>query len=408
MLKISDIKAREVLDSRGNPTVEVEMYSNNHHKVWAQVPSGSSTGTFEAHELRDEDPNRFHGKGVLKAVQNINKNIKNHILGFELGYQEQFDQLLLKLDGTPNKTALGANAMLACSLAYARLSALSSSHKLYDYLCQGTPKLPTPMFNLINGGKHGGGNLDIQEFMIVPHGIKTFKEQYRAASEIFHQLKKILKEAGYSTAVGDEGGFAPALESNFQALDLLSEAVSKAGYEIATEVSFALDVAASEIYHGQKYSFDGKKITSDELQKKYEKMIEEYPMISIEDPFHEEDWEAWSKFTKANGKDVQIVGDDLTVTNPERVKTAIDKKATNAILVKLNQIGTLTETLEAIKTTRSDNQNIIISHRSGETEDNFIADFAVATQAEYIKTGSVSRVERIAKYNHLLRIEEEI
>jgi enolase len=264
------------------------------------------------------------------------------------------------------------------------------------------------MFNLINGGKHGGGNIDIQEFMIVPHGITSFQEQYRAASEIFQTLKKILKEMDFSTAVGDEGGFAPALESNFQALDLLSEAVDKSGYQLGEEVSFALDVAASEMYKDGKYSFDGKQISSDELQVHYEKMMKEYPMLSIEDPFHEEDWAAWTKFKESNGDEIQIVGDDLTVTNPTRIKKAIQEKAINSTLIKLNQIGTLTETLEAIRTARADNQTIVISHRSGETEDNFIADFAAAIQAEYIKTGSVSRIERIAKYNQLLRIEEKL
>ncbi len=408
MFSIKSVFAREVLDSRGNPTVELEMISSHGDKAWTQVPSGASTGSFEAHELRDEDPKRFHGKGVLRACQNINKNIKNHILGFKLGNQEEFDKLLLELDGTPNKTNLGANAILACSLAYARLSAQCNKQHLYQYLSPDQPKLPVPMFNLINGGKHGGGNIDIQEFMIVPHGIKTFQEQYRAASEIFHTLKKILKELGFSTAVGDEGGFAPALESNFQALDLLSEAVDKSGYKLGEEVSFALDVAASEIFQDNKYTFDGKQISSDELQKHYEKMMQEYPMLSIEDPFHEEDWAAWSKFKKANGEQVQIVGDDLTVTNPERIKKAIKEKAINSTLIKLNQIGTLTETLEAIKVARSDKQTVVISHRSGETEDNFIADFSAAIQAEYIKTGSVSRIERIAKYNQLLRIEEKI
>jgi enolase len=406
MFSIKSIKAREILDSRGNPTVEVEMFSSHGDKSWAQVPSGASTGSFEAHELRDGDPKRYHGKGVLRACQNINKNIKNHVLGLELGKQKEFDELLLKLDKTSNKTNLGANAILACSLAYARLSAVCKKQKLYQYLSPDSPKLPTPMFNLINGGKHGGGNIDIQEFMIVPHGIKTFKEQYRAASEIFHTLKKILKENGYSTAVGDEGGFAPGLESNFQALDLLSEAVDKSGYKLDEEISFALDVAASEMFSDGKYSFDGNEISSDQLQEHYEKMMQEYPMISIEDPFHEGDWSAWSKFKKANGENIQIVGDDLTVTNPDRIKKAIQEKAINSTLIKLNQIGTLTETLEAIKVARADNQTVVISHRSGETEDNFIADFAAAIQAEYIKTGSVSRIERIAKYNQLLRIEE--
>lgn len=408
MFSIKSVFAREVLDSRGNPTIELELISSHGQKAWAQVPSGASTGSFEAHELRDEDKARFHGKGVLRACQNINKNIKNHILGFKLGHQQEFDSLLLELDGTPNKTNLGANAILACSLAYARLSAVCNQQKLYQYLSPVRPKLPIPMFNLINGGKHGGGNIDIQEFMIVPHGIKTFKEQYRAASEIFHTLKSILKELKFSTAVGDEGGFAPALESNFQALDLLSEAVDKSGYKLDDEISFALDVAASEIYKNGKYTFDGKQISSDELQAHYEKMMQEYPMISIEDPFHEEDWAAWAKFQEFNGDKIQIVGDDLTVTNPERIKKAIEENAINSTLIKLNQIGTLTETLEAIKVARSDNQTIVISHRSGETEDNFIADFAAAIQAEYIKTGSVSRIERIAKYNQLLRIEERL
>lgn len=408
MFSIKSVFAREVLDSRGNPTVELEMHSSHGDKAWAQVPSGASTGSFEAHELRDEDPKRFHGKGVLRACQNINKNIKNHILGFKLGHQQEFDNLLLELDGTPNKTNLGANAILACSLAYARLSAQCNKQKLYQYLSPVRPKIPTPMFNLINGGKHGGGNIDIQEFMIVPHGIQSFQEQYRAASEIFHTLKKILKEKGYSTAVGDEGGFAPALKSNSEALELLSKAVTESGYKLKKEVSFALDVAASEIYADQKYTFDGKQITSDQLQAEYETMMKNYPMLSIEDPFHEEDWAAWSKFHKSNGDKIQIVGDDLTVTNPERINKAIQEKAINSTLIKLNQIGTLTETLEAIKVARSDNQTIVISHRSGETEDNFIADFSAAIQAEYIKTGSVSRIERIAKYNQLLRIEESL
>ena len=408
MFSIKSVYAREVLDSRGNPTVELELFSSHGHKAWVQVPSGASTGSLEAHELRDEDPSRYHGKGVLRACQNINKNIKNHILGFPLCQQNEFDKLLLSLDGTPNKTNLGANAILACSLGYARLSAQVNNQKLYQYLSLNNSKLPIPMFNLINGGKHGGGNLDIQEFMIVPHGIESFKEQYRAASEVFHTLKKILKDLNFSTAVGDEGGFAPALESNYQALDLLSEAISKSGYKLGEDISFALDVAANEIYENHKYKFDGKLLTSSELQVEYENMMNEYPMLSIEDPFDESDWSAWSQFYEANHSKIQIVADDLTVTNPDLIKKAIQAKASNSTLIKLNQIGTVTETLEAISTARSAGQSIVISHRSGETEDNFIADFSVAVAAEFIKTGSTSRIERIAKYNQLLRIEGDI
>ena len=407
--EIVEVKAREVLDSRGNPTVEAEVVLDDGTIGRAIVPSGASTGKFEALELRDGDPSRYKGKGVLKAVENVVEVIAPKIIGMNAFDQVLIDGVMLELDGTENKSRLGANAILAVSMAVARAAAEYLGMPLYRYLGGVSSKmLPVPFMNVINGGKHADNNLDIQEFMIVPAGAPSFKEALRYGAEVFHTLKKILHERGYVTAVGDEGGFAPSLESNEEAIKVLMEAIEKAGYEPGKDVYIALDCAASSFYEDGKYSVDGKKMTSQELMEYYEKLIERYPIISIEDPFDEEDWEAFAEFHKRVGDKIQIVGDDLYVTNVKRLSKGIEMKATNSILIKLNQIGTVTETLETIDLAKKNNMTYIISHRSGETEDTFIADLAVATGSGMIKTGSLSRSERIAKYNRLLRIEEEL
>lgn len=407
-MKIKDIIAREILDSRGNPTVEVDMILENGACARASVPSGASTGSREALELRDKDSNRYQGKGVLKAVNNINEIIKPKLIGIEANVK-LVDEILLKLDNTTNKINLGANATLAVSLACLKCEALLNNKELYEYVSDGQVSMPVPMVNIINGGAHAVNNLDIQEFMIVPHQ-ETMKERIRAASEIFHTLKKLLTSANYAVGVGDEGGFAPNLKNNKEALDFIVKAITDSNYIPGKDIGIALDVAASEFYNEETntYKLDGKDITSDELISYYNELLETYPIVSIEDPFYENDWESLTKFTNLVGNKIMIVGDDFFVTNKIYLQKGIDLKAGNAIIIKANQIGTITETLETVKLAKANNYHTIISHRSGETEDTFIAELAVGLDAKYIKTGSMSRGERICKYNELLRIEEKI
>lgn len=407
-MKIKDIIAREILDSRGNPTVEVDMILENGACARASVPSGASTGSREALELRDKDSNRYQGKGVLKAVNNINEIIKPKLIGIEANVK-LVDEILLKLDNTTNKINLGANATLAVSLACLKCEALLNNKELYEYVSDGQVSMPVPMVNIINGGAHAVNNLDIQEFMIVPHQ-ETMKERIRAASEIFHTLKKLLTNANYAVGVGDEGGFAPNLKNNKEALDFIAKAITDSNYIPGKDIGIALDVAASEFYNEETntYKLDGKDITSDELISYYNELLETYPIVSIEDPFYENDWESLTKFTNLVGNKIMIVGDDFFVTNKIYLQKGIDLKAGNAIIIKANQIGTITETLETVKLAKANNYHTIISHRSGETEDTFIAELAVGLDAKYIKTGSMSRGERICKYNELLRIEEKI
>jgi enolase len=414
MAKIQAVKAREILDSRGWPTVEADVILDSGATGRAAVPSGASTGTYEAVELRDGDAGRYLGKGVRKAVGNVQRPIAAKLRGFESGNQSALDHLLLELDGSKNKETLGANAILAVSLAYARASAEAKKLPLYRYISDLSGEagnvLPVPLMNVVNGGKHADNPLDIQEFMIVPCGI-SYRESLRMGAEVFHHLKKILSSKKLATAVGDEGGFAPQLGSNREVLDLLAEAVAKASLKPGHDVFFALDVASTELFKDGKYALateEGKKTEVTELILYYQKLCEDYPIVSIEDGLSEEDWVGWENLTRTLGKKVQLVGDDLFVTNPERLRKGIKTKAANAILIKLNQIGTLTETLEAIKTAKDAGYRTVISHRSGETEDATIADLAVGTNAGQIKTGSLSRSERLAKYNQLLRIEEEL
>ncbi|MCD6550968.1 phosphopyruvate hydratase [Thermotoga sp.] len=410
-VEIVDVRAREVLDSRGNPTVEAEVVLEDGTVGRAIVPSGASTGKFEALEIRDKDKKRFHGKGVLKAIENVNETIAPALIGMNTFDQPLVDKTLIELDGTENKSKLGANAILAVSMAVARAAANYLGLPLYKYLGGVNAKvLPVPFMNVINGGQHADNNLDIQEFMLVPAGFDSFKEALRAGVEIFHTLKKILHDSGHVTAVGDEGGFAPNLSSNEEAIKVLLEAIEAAGYKPGENVFIALDCAASSFYDEEKgvYFVDGEEKSSEVLMGYYEELVAKYPIISIEDPFAEEDWEAFVEFTKRVGNKVQIVGDDLYVTNVNRLSKGIELGATNSILIKLNQIGTVTETLDAVELAQKHNMTAIISHRSGESEDTFIADLAVATNAGFIKTGSLSRSERIAKYNQLLRIEEEL
>jgi len=409
--EIIDIRAREVLDSRGNPTIETEVMLEDGSIGRAIVPSGASTGKFEALELRDGDKSRYNGKGVLKAVENVNEILAPRLIGLNAYDQVLLDKTMLEIDGTENKSKVGANAILSISMAVARAAAASLDLPLYKYLGGVNAKvLPVPFMNVINGGEHADNNLDIQEFMIVPAGAPSFREALRYGAETFHALKKILKEAGHVTAVGDEGGFAPNLNSNEEAIQVLTKAIKAAGYEPGKDIYIALDAAASEFYNEEtkKYHIDGTDKDADELIEYYESLINNYPIISIEDPFEQEDWEAYSKFTAKVGNKVQVIGDDLYVTSVKRLSKGIELKASNSILIKLNQIGTVTETLNAIEMAKTNNMTNVISHRSGETEDTFIADFAVATNAGMIKTGSLSRSERIAKYNQLLRIEEEL
>jgi len=409
MSLITDVNAREILDSRGNPTIEVEVYCADGYYGRAGVPSGASTGSKEALELRDKDKKRFMGKGVKKAVKNVNHIIAPKLIGVNSHDQLWIDNLLIELDGTPSKSKLGANAILGVSIAVAKAAADSLDMPLYRYL--GNPLsnvLPVPLMNIINGGEHADNNLDFQEFMIVPHGFNKFSEALRAGVEVFHTLKQLLGRNGYSTSVGDEGGFAPNLKSNEQAVELILDAVSKAGYKPAEQVSIAIDVASSEFDSNKKYELENKKISSQKLIDLYVKWIDQYPIISIEDPLSENDWEGWKNITKTIGDKVQLVGDDLFVTNTKILKKGIKQQAANSILIKVNQIGTLSETLQAIEMAKNGGYSYIISHRSGETEDSTIADIAVATNAGQIKTGSASRSDRIAKYNQLLRIEEHL
>ena len=406
MPKISYIRARQILDSRGTPTVEVDMAFEGQKLVRSSVPSGASTGSYEAVELRDNTAD-FLGKGVSKAVENINKIIANHIINSEFEGIIDFDKKLTNLDSTSNKSKLGANAILACSLSFTKCIAQLNNKELFQSLYENSEYLlPTPLMNIINGGAHANNGLDIQEFMIVPAGFGSFSESLRAGVEIFMNLKKILNNKNYSTAVGDEGGFAPDLKSNEEALDLICEAIEKAGYKIGKDIFLALDVAATELFSDNKYSYNSKKLVTNELIEVYEKLVNEYPIISIEDPLDEDDWDAWSLLTSKIGSKVQLVGDDLFVTNIERLKKGIENKAGNSILVKINQIGTISETIDAINLAKKNHFSYIISHRSGETEDSFIADLAVATGSGQIKTGSCSRTDRTSKYNQLLRIED--
>ncbi|MEO0313466.1 MAG: hypothetical protein RL140_696 [Actinomycetota bacterium] len=408
---IEAIGAREILDSRGNPTVEVEVVLEDGTSGRAAVPSGASTGAFEAHEMRDGDKARYGGKGVLKAADAVNTDIDETISGFDALDQRLIDGALLSLDGTDTKAKLGANAILGVSLAVARAAADYTDQELYRYL--GGPNahvLPVPLMNIINGGAHADTGVDIQEFMILPIGAPSFAEAVRWGAEVYHSLKSLLHSKGLSTGLGDEGGFAPELPTNAAALDLISEAIDKAGYKLGTDFALALDVAATEFYDEAtgKYKFEGAERTSDEMIAYYADLVAKYPLVSIEDPLAEDDWAAWTKITAELGDKVQLVGDDLYVTNPARLQKGIDEKAGNAILVKVNQIGTLTETLEAVSLAQTHGMKAIISHRSGETEDTFIADLAVATNAGQIKTGAPARSERVAKYNQLLRIEESL
>lgn len=412
MSLIEAIRARQILDSRGNPTVEVEVLTAEGHMGRACVPSGASTGEHEACELRDGDKNIYLGKSVLKAVDNIAQFIAPRLEGeMDVTDQVAIDRLLIELDGTENKSKLGANAILAVSMACARAAAQESSMPLYRYLggvyaCT----LPVPLMNVINGGAHADNNLDFQEFMLVPHGFSCFSDALRAGVEVFHHLKKVLAEKKLNTAVGDEGGFAPNLSSNEEALELLCVAIEKAGYKVGTQISFALDVAASSFFKDGKYCLDaeGSKKTSEEMVSIYENLCEKYPIVSIEDGLDENDWAGWELLTKRLGKKVQLVGDDLFVTNSKLLAKGIEKGVANSILIKLNQIGTVSETLKTIELAKVNGYTTIISHRSGETEDTFIADLAVATNSGQIKTGSASRTDRIAKYNELIRIEEEL
>lgn len=411
MTTIIDVYAREVLDSRGNPTVEVEVTLESGAVGRAIVPSGASTGAYEAVELRDGDKERFLGKGVLKAVQNVNDVIASHIEGMDALDQVAIDQAMIQLDGTPNKGKLGANAILGVSMAVARAAAEALGLPLYLYLGGFNSKvLPVPMMNILNGGAHADNNVDIQEFMIMPVGAENVREAVRMGAEIFHNLKSVLKAKGYATGVGDEGGFAPNLKSNEEALSTIVEAIEKAGYKPGVDVMLALDVASSEIYKDGKYHFEGEGITrtSEEMIEFYEELTSKYPVISIEDGLAEDDWEGWKQLTERLGKKVQLVGDDLFVTNTERLSTGIEKGVGNSILVKVNQIGTLTETFDAIEMAKRAGYTAVISHRSGESEDTTIADIAVATGAGQIKTGAPSRTDRVAKYNQLMRIEDQL
>ncbi len=406
---IETIVAREILDSRGRPTVEAEVHLLSGVVGRAQVPSGASTGTFEAHELRDNDQSRYGGKGVLKAVQNINETIAPNLSQMDAINQELLDRTMIELDGSPNKSHLGANAILAVSLAAARAGSELLGLPLYRYL--GGPLanlLPVPLMNVINGGAHASNNVDFQEFMIVPMGASSFREALRWGAEVFAALSKVLDDKGLLTGVGDEGGFAPNLESNQAALELLMMAIEKAGYKPGEEIALALDVAASEFYKEGQYIYDGAAHAPTDLIDYMAGLVSQYPIVSIEDGLHEEDWQHWQLLTEKIGKSVQLIGDDLFVTNTSRLQKGIEQKAANAILIKLNQIGSLTETLETINLATRNGFRSIISHRSGETEDTTIADLAVATRAGQIKTGSLCRSERVAKYNRLLRIEDEL
>ncbi|MBK7271849.1 MAG: phosphopyruvate hydratase [Actinomycetales bacterium] len=409
MASIEAVGAREILDSRGNPTVEVEVLLDDGTVARAAVPSGASTGAFEAYEKRDGDKGRYLGKGVEKAVDAVLDEINPKIMGFDASEQRLIDAEMLAMDGSKNKENLGANAILGVSLAVARAAADSANLPLFRYV--GGPNahvLPVPMMNILNGGSHADTNVDIQEFMIAPIGAPTFKEALRWGAEVYHTLKKVLHDRGLSTGLGDEGGFAPNLESNRAALDVIVEAIEKAGYVPGKDIALALDVAATEFYKDGAYQFEGAAKTSAEMTAYYAELVAAYPLVSIEDPMSEEDWDGWKAITDALGAKVQIVGDDLFVTNPERLQRGIDTQTANALLVKVNQIGSLTETLDAVDLAHRNGYRCMMSHRSGETEDTTIADLAVATNCGQIKTGAPARSERVAKYNQLLRIEEEL
>ncbi|HSX25353.1 MAG TPA: phosphopyruvate hydratase [Candidatus Andersenbacteria bacterium] len=414
-MNITSIKARQILDSRGNPTVEADVVLEDGSLGRAAVPSGASTGTHEAVELRDDDKSKFGGKGVLKAVANANTEIAQALIGKDAIDQKTIDQIMIELDGTANKGRLGANAILAVSLAVAKAAAISSKKPLYEYLGNLAENknftLPLPMMNVINGGQHAAGSTDIQEFMIMPVGAATFSDAIRMGSEIFQQLKKVLHDKGYATTVGDEGGYAPHVKNgNAEALELISEAVKNAGYELGKDIVLGLDVAASELYEDGVYNLatENKKLSSEEMVTWYSELVEKFPIVSIEDGLAEDDWDGWKKLTETLGSKIQLVGDDLLVTNTEFLQRAINEKAGNAILIKLNQIGTLTETINAISLASKNNWNAIVSHRSGETEDTSIAHLVVGLATGQIKTGSLSRTDRVAKYNELMRIEENL
>jgi len=405
---IEDVIAREILDSRGNPTVEVEVILEDDSYGRAAVPSGASTGAFEAVELRDGD-DRYGGKGTLKAVAAVESQIAERVVGLDAADQRLLDQEMLDLDGTPNKANLGANAILGVSLAVARAAAMSAELPLYRYV--GGPNahlLPVPMMNILNGGSHADSNVDVQEFMIAPIGAPTFREALRQGAEVYHALKSVLKKQGLATGLGDEGGFAPNLDSNRAALDLIASAIESAGFKVGTDVALALDVAASEFFEGGSYAFEGTKKSAEEMTAYYGDLVASYPIVSIEDPLNEDDWEGWKVITDELGDKVQIVGDDLFVTNVERLQRGIDGGQANALLVKVNQIGSLTETLDSVDLAHRNGFRCMMSHRSGETEDTTIADLAVATNCGQIKTGAPARSERVAKYNQLLRIEAEL
>ena len=407
---ITRVQAREILDSRGNPTVEVDVYLSDESFGRAAVPSGASTGEHEAVELRDGDQNRFLGKGALNAVRNVNQQIAPIVKGYNALDQKTLDKCMIDLDGTPNKSNLGANAILGVSMAVSRAAAASQNLPLYRHLNSDARLLPVPMPNIINGGSHADNNVDIQEFMIFPIGADSFSHALRMGAEIFHYLKKVLSSKGLNTSVGDEGGFAPNLSSNEEAIEIILKAVEKSDYSIGKDISLALDAAASEFYIDGAYRLESENrtLTSDEMVEYFEGLTKKYPIISIEDGLAENDWEGWEVLNSELGSKIQIVGDDLTVTNIPRLQRAIDEQSMNAILIKLNQIGTVTETVEAVELARETGFGVVISHRSGETEDTFIADFAVAMGMGQIKTGSASRTDRICKYNQLLRIEEEL
>ncbi len=407
-MNIKNIIGREILDSRGNPTVEVDVILDNGIIGRADVPSGASTGEREALEMRDEDKNRFNGKGVLNAINNVNTILRDNLIGMDVTNQKEIDYKMLELDGTKTKSRLGANAILGVSMACLKAAAKANGKELYEYVGNGKT-LPVPMMNIINGGAHADNSLDFQEYMIIPQR-DTIHERVRVGAEVFHALKSVLKEKGYATSVGDEGGFAPNLKTNKEGFELITEAVKRAGYDEGKDVCYAIDVAASEFYSDGKYNLagEGKVLSTDELIKYYEDLVNTYPIISIEDPVDENDWDGFSKVTELLGDRIQLVGDDLFVTNKECLQKGIDNKAGNAILLKVNQIGTITETLETIELAKANNYKTIISHRSGETEDTMIADLAVGLNLGQIKTGSMSRTDRICKYNQLMRIEEEL
>ena len=404
---ITDLKARAIIDSRGNPTVEVDCFVDGILMGRAAVPSGASTGSHEAVELRDGGKD-WMGKGVSKAVHNVNEEIRNLLVGLDVSNQEEIDASMLILDGTPNKGRLGANAILGASMSVIRAAAKQSEKSLWSYIStKNENKLPVPLMNILNGGAHAASNVDVQEFMVVPHGFDSFSDALQAGTEIYHSLKSVLKDEGLLGGVGDEGGFAPNLPCNEDGLRYLMGAIEKAGYSPGDQISIALDVAAQEFFDGENYHIDNRVISGKDLTSLYSSWLDNYPIVSMEDPFGEDDWKSWKDFTKLESHRVQIVGDDLYVTNPERLKKGIVERASNAILIKLNQIGTVTETLQVIEMARKANFGIIISHRSGETSDDIIADISVGTNAGQIKTGAPARSDRTAKYNQLLRIAEE-